>query len=174
MTQKDFLAWEAASRDIIDVKRSYCDLAGDLVAGIMLSQIVYWHLPAKGNRPRLRVSDGEELRLAKNLGDWWEECRLSPKQASTALGRLQKAGLIDVRNGMFNGKKTPLIALCWKPFLERLERITKDQVTGPIVTKRRYRSYRKVTIGRDKTLRPITETTPSDYPKGRAGEERTA
>ena len=47
MTRQEFIAWEQVSRDTIDVKRCYVDIAGDLVAGILLSQIVYWHLPDK-------------------------------------------------------------------------------------------------------------------------------
>jgi hypothetical protein len=36
-----FLGWEAFCRDSIDVKRTYIDAAGgDLVAGILLSQII--------------------------------------------------------------------------------------------------------------------------------------
>jgi len=181
MTKIDFLAWETASRDTIDVKRCYCDMAGDLVAGIILSEIVYWHLPKKGDRDRsrLRVVVGDELRLAKNLSDWWEECRVSPKQAATGLGKLKTAGLISMRNGMFNGKKTPMIGLCWKTFLTKLDQVVKAQGESkdakPIVTKRRYRSYRKVAIGGDETLRPLTETTSLDYARrGRAGEGKPA
>lgn len=48
MTHQEFLVWESASRDTIDVKRCCVDLAqGDLIAGILLSQIVCHHLPAK-------------------------------------------------------------------------------------------------------------------------------
>jgi hypothetical protein len=34
-----FLLWEQASRDAIMVKRVYIDMAGDVIAGLMLSQI---------------------------------------------------------------------------------------------------------------------------------------
>ena len=37
----DFLAWEKASRDSIDFKKIYVDVAGDLIAGLLLSQIIY-------------------------------------------------------------------------------------------------------------------------------------
>ena len=40
-----FLEWERRSRDTIDVKRCYVDVAGGLVAGVLLSQVVYWFLP---------------------------------------------------------------------------------------------------------------------------------
>ena len=169
MSRDDFLAWEAASRDTIDVKRAYIDLAQDLVAGVVLSQIVYWHLPAKDNRTKLRVHDGESFRLAKNHGDWWAECRISPKQAAKALNRLKDSGLVEVRNGMFNAKRTPFISLCWKPFLAQLNRVVSEQYANEpqtavsVSTKRRYRSYRKVDTDHDKRSRPITETTVKDH-----------
>jgi len=175
MTKTEFLGWETASRDIIDFKRCYCDLARDLIGGLILSQIVFWHLPAKDGQPKLHVVDKDGRRwLAKNHADWWDEVRASPKQAATALKRLWKAGLIDLHNGMFNSKKTPMIALCWEPFLEKLDKVVKVQSSSSIVTKSHNRSYRKGAIGRDERARPITETTASDYPKRRAGEERTA
>ena len=49
----EFLAWESMSRDTIDVKRVYCDIAGDLVAGVLLSQLIYWHLPDRNGDARL-------------------------------------------------------------------------------------------------------------------------
>jgi hypothetical protein len=47
MEKEEFLLWEKASKDTIDVKRVYIDIAGDVVGGIILSQIIYWHLPSK-------------------------------------------------------------------------------------------------------------------------------
>lgn len=43
----NFLLWEMRSRDCIKVKRCYIDVAQDLEAGVLLSQIIYWHLPDK-------------------------------------------------------------------------------------------------------------------------------
>lgn len=36
-----FLLWEVRSRDSIKVKRCYIDVAQDLEAGVLLSQIIY-------------------------------------------------------------------------------------------------------------------------------------
>ena len=39
--QASFLTWEVRSRDTLEVKRCYVDVAGgDLIAGILLSQII--------------------------------------------------------------------------------------------------------------------------------------
>ena len=47
LTFEDFLKWEETDYDSIKVKRIYIDIAEDLVAGLLLSQIIYWHLPSK-------------------------------------------------------------------------------------------------------------------------------
>ncbi len=103
----DFLAWEKASRDSIDFKKIYVDVAGDLIAGLLLSQIIYWHLPDKSGRTKLRVYKQEKLWLAKQRTDWWEEIRITAKQYDRAIKNLQKLGIVEVWNTMFNAKNTP-------------------------------------------------------------------
>ena len=74
-TFEQFLLWERASRDTLEVKRTYIDMAGDLVAGVVLSQIVYWHLPSREGKARLQVEREGVLWLAKSRTDWWDEWR---------------------------------------------------------------------------------------------------
>jgi hypothetical protein len=107
----EFCRWEKMSRDTIDVKRCYIDIAGDLVAGILLSQIIYWHLPNKDGGVKLRVKLRGVLCLAKNRTDWWNECRITPRQYDRAIEVLKKKDLVSVKNSMFNGKRTPHIRL---------------------------------------------------------------
>jgi hypothetical protein len=40
----DFWRWEEDSHDTVDLKKCYIDLAGDLKAGLLLSQIISWFL----------------------------------------------------------------------------------------------------------------------------------
>jgi len=75
-----FLLWEMRSRDCIEVKRCYIDIAKDLESGVLLSQIVYWHLPDKEGQQKLTVKRDSYWWLAKAREDWWAECRLTPKQ----------------------------------------------------------------------------------------------
>jgi hypothetical protein len=93
-----FVSWERMARDVIDFKRIYVDmtgkpgepLSGDPLAGLMLSQIVYYHLPDRRGNPRLHIERGGNLWLVKRRTDWWEECRIKPKQADRILGVLGK------------------------------------------------------------------------------------
>jgi hypothetical protein len=120
-----FLLWERSSRDTLEVKRLYIDMAGDLVAGVVLSQIVYWHLPSRDGRPRLQVKREGKLWLAKGRDEWWQECRISPKQADRALEVLKERGLIEVRLFKFAQAPTKHIRIRQPEFLrawrEKLE-----------------------------------------------------
>ena len=114
---EQFLLWERASRDTIEVKRLYIDMAGDLAAGVVLSQIVYWHLPNRDGHARLQVHREGKLWLAKGRADWWEECRISPKQADRALRVLEQRGLVEVRLFHFRNAPTKHVRILPDGFL---------------------------------------------------------
>lgn len=127
-----FLAWEAFCRDSIDVKRAYIDAAGDLVAGILLSQIIYWHLPNKDTgAPKLRVYHNGHLWLAKGRDDWWEEIRITPRQFDRASQILVDRGIIKKQIFKFNGSPTVHIRLCWPRFLEIMSTLVQPASLEP-------------------------------------------
>ena len=104
MDSKDFLLWEAASRDTIDLKRVYIDIAGDIVSGVLLSQILFWYLPdTKTGESKLTIEKEGHWWLARKREDWWEECRLSAKQFDRASTILEKRGILVLKNFRFNG-----------------------------------------------------------------------
>jgi hypothetical protein len=175
-TFEHFLLWERASRDTLEVKRLYIDMAGDLVAGVVLSQIVYWHLPNRDGQARLQVQREGKRWLAKGRADWWDECRVSPKQADRALDILEARGLIEVRLFQFGKAPTKHVRILPDGFLRawRAELARSADPAGPgdltppdfpqraksISTKGRNPSSRKVQIllpQRGKSL--DTETT---------------
>jgi len=122
-----FLLWERSSRDTLEVKRAYIDMADDLVAGIMLSQIVYWHLPDREGRTRLRIQREGMMWLAKGRADWWDECRISPKQADRALERLRKLGVIETKLFRFNGAPTVHLRISQERFMQAWQAAISDQ-----------------------------------------------
>jgi hypothetical protein len=117
-----FLLWEQASRDAIMVKRIYIDMAGDVLAGLMLSQIIYWHLPNDEGRSRLRVFKDGYWWLAKSHTEWWDECRLTVDQARRAVKILQEKNLIVTALKQFNGAPTVHIRLDQEAFLIEVNR----------------------------------------------------
>ncbi len=132
-TFEQFLLWERASRDALEVKRLYIDMAGDLVAGVVLSQIVYWHLPNRDGQARLQVQREGKRWLAKGRADWWDECRVSPKQADRALQILEARGLIEVRLFQFGKAPTKHVRILPEGFLRawRAELTRSTDAAGP-------------------------------------------
>jgi hypothetical protein len=112
-----FLQEERARQDSIDFKRVYVDMTGDVLAGLMLSQIIYWHLSGKDGRPKLRVVKSGRPCLVKARGDWWDEIRLSPRQADRALGILKNRGIVITENHLFMSRHMTHIFLQVPVFL---------------------------------------------------------
>jgi hypothetical protein len=133
-----FLKWEERSRDTIDFKKAYVDMAGDVVAGLMLSQIVFWYLPSQNGGGKLRVERDGHRWLVKTRDEWWDECRLSPREVDRARKLLETHGIIEVTLYKFNGSPTQHIRIHEERFLE----LWKAAVEGTSV-----RSKRKFTRG---------------------------
>jgi len=106
-----FLAWEKASRDTIDFKKIYVDMVGDLIAGLLLAQIIYWHLPDEHGNTKLRVRKNDKLYLVKSRKEWWDECRLSEQNYKTAIKKLKALGIVETEVHRFRNFPTTHIYL---------------------------------------------------------------
>ena len=125
-TQNEFIAQERASKDTIDFKKGYVDMAGDILAGLMLSQVIYWHLPGGNGRSRLRVQRDGYLWLAKKYDDWYDECRLTADQARRALRILKGQGLVETQTYKFAGAPTTHIRINWPVFLTAYDAVLRQ------------------------------------------------
>lgn len=114
----EVVAMESKSRDTIDVKRIYVNAAGDLVAGILFSQILYWFLPKGDGRQRVTINRDGRLWLAKKREDWWDECCISPKQYDRAIVILKSQGLVDTEVFKFAGSPTSHVTINWQKVYE--------------------------------------------------------
>lgn len=121
MNIDQFFKWEQATRDTIDVKKIYIDVADDLVAGVLLSQIAYWFLPNKEGKTKLRVRKEGFLWLVKGRDDWWEECRIKARQYDTAIKKLIDRGIIIKATYKFDGNPMTHIRINWTVFLSLLK-----------------------------------------------------
>jgi len=126
----DFSVWEKSAKDTIDVKRCYIDLAGDLIAGVLLSQLIYWFLLSDG-KSKLRIAKEGREWVAKKREDWWEECRITPRQYDRAIEVLKKKRLVVVKIFKFNGSPTIHISLEKDNILYGLNSLMKS----PFLTK---------------------------------------
>jgi len=170
-----FLSWEKTCRDTVDFKRIYVDMAGDLIAGLMLSQLVYWCLlPDAKGKSRLRVFRDGHMWAAKSRSAWWDEIRLSPKQADRAIRILVNRGLVVRMNSLFNGKRTTHLRINWHAFRDAwLNRVSApEQALDPsdcdpdddpgeasVLTEEPRQCPPKGNPGVDQKSTPITETT---------------
>lgn len=166
MTVQDFLAWEKASRDTIDVKRCYIDICGDLVGGILLSQIVFWHLPDAEGRSKLKVRLNGRLWLVKRRDDWWEECRISARQYDRSIRMLSEKNLVTTevhKSSIYWGDTVTHIALNWDVFFGALKAVITGKYSCDVgFTERVNPESRHSKSGLPKKDTPykVSETTP--------------
>ena len=168
MNQTEFLLWEQNSRDTIDFKKIYVDITEDLISGLLLSQIVYWYLPNKDGKTKLRVMIEGKQFLCKSRDDWWDECRISPKRFDRASKILVDKKLIEKRIKRFNGLATmhirldidKLIELISKELKKQKESLELEGLDGitlsgnPEVTKGKKRNSPKGKTGIDQKVKP--------------------
>lgn len=122
----EFLLWERTTRDSIDFKKIYVDIAGDLIAGLMLSQIIFWYLPDKYGNSKMRVKkDGYDW-IAKSNSEWYDEIRITEWQAPRALNILEEKGIIEKKLYKFNGAPTIHIRLIQENFMALWEEQVHD------------------------------------------------
>jgi len=153
-----FLLWEQTTRDTIDFKTIYVDMADDLVAGLVLSQIVFWHLPNHQGRSKLRVRKDGHYWIAKGREDWYDEIRVTAKQIDRALGILEKLGIIVTALYKFDGAPTKHIRIDSEGFLTAWRAIVQERGKS-ISTKGENPTGPTVEMDITETGKSLTETT---------------
>jgi len=89
-------------QDEIAINKMYIDITGDLIAGLLLNQIVHWNLPSKKDGTK---RSGEYL--VKQRSDWYDEIRISKKQYDRAASILKKMDLVTIqvkKSAHYNGE----------------------------------------------------------------------
>lgn len=132
-TFDEFLSWEKSTRDIIDFKKSYVDMAGDVLAGLVLSEIVYWYLPGRTGMSKLVITKKGVNWIACPRHEWWERCRLTPRQMDRIFKILAKVNLIEKQIFRFNNSPTIHIRLNQEVFVEQLNAIIADPPVNPFL-----------------------------------------
>lgn len=163
LTVEEFYEWERTSRDTIDLKRCYIDIAGDLVSGLLLSQIIYWFLPGEHGQ-KLRVEKEGKFWLAKGRTEWWDECRISPKQFDRAIQVLKAENLVEIKRFRFRGSPTIHIYLNVLALLESVNsNLTKGEITNQ--PKGELSSAQNGEMQVPEKVKSLTKTTPENSPK---------
>ncbi len=163
----EFIAWEKTTRDTLDVKKIYIDIANDVLAGIALSEIIYWYLPGRdGSANKLRIEKEGRQWIAVRRYEWWERTRFSPRQADRAIGILVKLKLIVKDVFKFYGEPTLHISLEEGVFLEHWNRLVASPSANPflpirnnVITQKEDGSHESVGTLLRKQAKPLTENT---------------
>lgn len=158
-------------------QHAYIDIAEDLIAGTLLSQIMYWFSLDKNKKSKIRIFKDGNYWLAKGREDWFEEIRISPKQYDTAVKKLKEKGLVETKLYKFNAVPTTHIRPVfteinskineWKKKIE-LEIVSGNNTDIPlsensVLPNGENGNYQSVNMEVDKRVNPLTENTNSDY-----------
>ena len=134
LTREQIISLEMSDRKYVRAKKIYIDMAGDLIAGIVLSEVVYWHTPGKGGKQRLRIIEGQTDRwLACRRQGWWDRARITARQFDRALDKLVKVGLIIRAHFDYKGQSTLHVRINWEVF----EKLYNTLLEVPAQRKRR-------------------------------------
>jgi hypothetical protein len=87
----------------IEIRLDLVKVGGDVIVGILLSRIVFWHEPKGIRRSTRHVFRDGVLWIAKTQAEWMAECHISRKQYRRAITVLKKKGLVEVRVMKFDG-----------------------------------------------------------------------
>ena len=114
----EFYTIEHKKTQRVNFEMTYVDIAqGDVIAGLLLSQIIYWFSPTKEGRNKTKVVYKGRRAIAKGRDEWYDEIRVSARQYDRAIGILKDVGVVSVENSMFNARRTPFIMLNESKFL---------------------------------------------------------
>lgn len=103
---------EKQQHAVVTVKLDYIEWAqGDVIAGLILSQIMYWFGYGKDGKNKTTIIREGRRWLAKSYPEWFDECRVTEHPARDALKRLADLGLIEKHVWRFNGAPTTHVSL---------------------------------------------------------------
>lgn len=156
-TFNDLIAWNTSNRTIA-LKIIYIDICKvynnknelikdcDIISGLLLSQVIFWHLPSKDGYSKLRVEKNGRWWIAKRRTDWKKEIRISERQYDRAIKILSKDGLgiVDVEIYKFAGVPMPHIALNYNVLFDLLNKqIAKYAKLGNDIVYKKPKNTRK-------------------------------
>lgn len=158
---------ETFARNGYMVRLAYVDITDDLIAGILLGQIVYWYMPNEQGKSKLRVKKKGELWLAKSREDWRSEIRITPKQYDRAIKILIDKGFVEVQKFKFNGAPTNHIKLNISEVTERVKSIltfgeNPNSPMGEMEVTERVNSLTEITTETTTEITTLKDNMPSD------------
>lgn len=172
LTQEEIMLGNAAFTSKLNViHHAYVDISGDLMAGALLSQILYWFGADRNGRPRARIQRDGYLWIAKARGDWWQEIRITPKQYDRAAKILKDKGFIELRTMKFAGNPTTHIRIIAEALNKAIDNWKYEQAQAHMAREREklmavgYSPFGNNELDQ-RGMPNYTEGQHGDYPKG--------
>ena len=156
MNLNEFLQLKSIERQRVNFEMIYVDMTGDLISGLLLSQIIYWFSPDKNGKSKLRVTYKGKRALAKARNEWFDEIRITAKQYDKAIKILERLKIVEVVNSMFDAKRTPFIMLNDEHFMDSY---SSNLINASVLPKSKDRYSHKVNTDITEKLTPLTEIT---------------
>lgn len=89
----------------------YSHIVGELTAGVLLSQIVFWFKPQGNGGSKLNVFLDGRYWLVKRRTDWYDEVGITPKQFDRACDLLVSLGILQRENYMHGASPVTHLSL---------------------------------------------------------------
>lgn len=109
MNRLELIANNVFASNFNHTLHAYIDIAGGLVEGTLLGQIMYWFSPDKNGTIRAQIKKDGEYWIAKKRSDWWDEIRITDRQYDRAIKSLLDKNIIVIAKYKFCGLPTPHI-----------------------------------------------------------------
>jgi hypothetical protein len=116
---RKYAAIQKSAEETIGVQKVYVDIAGDIEAAFVLDEIIFFTLPRSNGKSGLRIWKGGYQWMAVQRADWWDRKRLTPRQADTAISKLEEQNLIFKEIHKFNGQTSTHLRLNPSEFFKR-------------------------------------------------------
>jgi hypothetical protein len=143
--EAEIVTGEIRARRGFFVRLAYVDAADDLVAGILLGQIIYWFLPSEETGLlKTEIYRAGFRWIAKERKDWKAEIRITPKQYDRAIGVLEARGLVITTVWKWKGLTTVHVMPWWEAIVARMN---DDDTAVKLAEESRQRVIRELTKG---------------------------
>jgi hypothetical protein len=162
---EDHLRYEATTGYTVAFKVVHVDMAEDVLAGLLLSQLYYWHTPNRETgETRLTVEREGHLWLRKGYDEWEAECRLTKRQAERAVDILVGKGLIEKRVWHDERGRTKVhLRIVGEAYMAAL-----DQHLPPLTSRSRHNGDRNPPQRRPESATTETGSAPDGFPNKEA------
>lgn len=122
MNRLELIANNVFASNFNHTLHAYIDIAGGLVEGTLLGQIMYWFSPDKNGTIRAQIKKDGEYWIAKKRSDWWDEIRITDRQYDRAIKSLLDKNIIVIAKYKFCGLPTPHIRPNYEKIGELLDK----------------------------------------------------